>query len=232
MCGKIILYHGSQFIIDKPLYGGGKQYNDYGQGFYLTREAELAKEWACTDESNGYVNRYELDLSDLTIINLSDDGYNILNWIAILLNNRVFRITNEIAFAGKEFLLKRFLPDVESCDIIIGNRADDSYFAFAGAFLNNGISLSKLEEAMKLGKLGEQTVLKSKAAFKKIKYLDHEISAKEVYFPKKCVRDKEARTEFFQIKSDLRLIENEIFLIDIIRERWENSDERLCRNLS
>ena len=34
----MILYHGSNHIIDKPLYGAGKKYNDYGIGFYLYRE--------------------------------------------------------------------------------------------------------------------------------------------------------------------------------------------------
>lgn len=41
------LYHGSQFIIQKPEYGKGARHNDYGKGFYCTEQIELAKEWAC-----------------------------------------------------------------------------------------------------------------------------------------------------------------------------------------
>ena len=62
-------------------------------------------------------------------------------------------------------MLDTFLPEYEDKDIIIGYRADDSYFAFANAFLNNTLSLAQLEKAMYLGKLGEQIVLKSKKAF-------------------------------------------------------------------
>ena len=42
--------------------------------------------------------------------------------------------------------------------MIIGYRADDSYFSFANAFLNNTLSLEQLKEAMYLGKLGEQVI--------------------------------------------------------------------------
>lgn len=28
------IYHGSENIIKKPVYGAGKLYNDYGRGFY------------------------------------------------------------------------------------------------------------------------------------------------------------------------------------------------------
>ena len=41
----MILYHGSKDIIEKPIYGQGKKYNDYGLGFYCTDNIELAKEW-------------------------------------------------------------------------------------------------------------------------------------------------------------------------------------------
>ena len=30
------IYHGSDKIIEKPLFGHGKTYNDYGLGFYCT----------------------------------------------------------------------------------------------------------------------------------------------------------------------------------------------------
>ena len=36
MNNTIILYHGSNKIIKKPVYGAGKRYNDYGSGFYCT----------------------------------------------------------------------------------------------------------------------------------------------------------------------------------------------------
>lgn len=64
----------------------------------------------------------------------------------------------------------------ENYDVIIGYRADDSYFSFASAFLNNTISLAQLERAMFLGKLGEQVVLKSERAFSQL-HFEESISA-------------------------------------------------------
>lgn len=46
----MILYHGSKDIIEKPIYGQGKKYNDYGLGFYCTDNIELAKEWGTSFE--------------------------------------------------------------------------------------------------------------------------------------------------------------------------------------
>ena len=68
--------------------------------------------------------------------------------------------------------------------MIIGYRADDSYFDYAEAFLNNSISVSQLANAMRLGKLGEQIVIKSEHAFKCLEYVGYEIALKDVYYEK------------------------------------------------
>ena len=43
---KKILYHGSEFLIEKPEFGKGARHNDYGRGFYCAENIELAREWA------------------------------------------------------------------------------------------------------------------------------------------------------------------------------------------
>ena len=68
---KLVIYHGSTNIIEKPIFGMGKEYNDYGQGFYCTENLELAKEWACGEEIDGYANKYEIETNGLKILNLS-----------------------------------------------------------------------------------------------------------------------------------------------------------------
>jgi hypothetical protein len=226
----ITLYHGSKSIIKKPMYGEGNPKNDYGIGFYCTPEIELAKEWACTEENSGYANQYELDISGLSIMRLSGADYNILNWIAILLNYRDFRISNDIAAEGRTYLLDRFLPDMQNFDVIIGYRANDSYFAFARAFMNNTLSLAQLEKAMYLGKLGEQTMLKSKIAFERIRFVRSEPADREIYYPQKNARDKEARAAYRKERESQRVADS-IYLMDILRERWENDDTRIRRNL-
>ena len=109
MGGKLTIYHGSQKLIQQPVYGAGNVRNDYGLGFYCTENLDLAKEWACTEENSGYANCYQLDLCGLTILNLSDYRYHILNWLSLLLQNRVFKISNDLAAEGKEYILDTFL---------------------------------------------------------------------------------------------------------------------------
>ena len=108
---KKIIYHGSINIIKEPIYGYGKKYNDYGLGFYCTENIELAKEWAVNKYKDGYVNIYELDISDLKILNLNDKRYNVLRWLTILLKNREFDLRSSLSKKAKEYLIKNYSVD-------------------------------------------------------------------------------------------------------------------------
>lgn len=222
----IILYHGSTKVIERPMLGFGNPKNDYGLGFYCTENLELAKEWASTEQNNGFANRYELDLDELTIFHLNEKPYHILNWLSILLKNRTFVLSQGLPFEARRYLLDNFLPEYESYDIIIGYRADDSYFSFANAFLNNTISLEQLRKAMMLGKLGEQVVLKSKKAFEQIVFKESISADSNFYFPKRMARDRQAREDFLKEKS-LASAANAVYMIDILRQNWTNDDPRL-----
>ena len=122
-------------------------------------------------------------------------------------------------------MLNNFLPDISNYDIITGYRADDSYFSFARAFVNNQISIEQLSEAMKLGKLGEQIVLKSEKAFDAIKFQKYEIADSTEYYIKRKKRNEEANKQF-RLQQEVDDI-NGLFMRDIIRERIDNNDSRL-----
>lgn len=222
---KRIIYHGSQNIIEVPEFGKGNPFNDYGLGFYCTENQELAKEWASSDDRDGYANAYEIEFDGLSVLDLSE-GHHILNWLAVLLENRTFDLTAGFAAAAKEYVMQTFMPDYKASDIMIGYRADDSYFSFAKDFLNNTISLEAFSHAMKLGKLGEQVVMKSVAAFESLRFLGAESVRNEMYYPKKVMRDSSAREEYRGIRAASDPIEG-TYMIDIIRDRWQNDDERL-----
>lgn len=220
------LYHGSENIIEKPVYGKGARYNDYGKGFYCTENIELAKEWACAKQKNGYANIYDLDLSDLNVLNLNSGSYNILNWLAILADNRTYWQNGSIAEPAKNYIKENFLPDISAYDVIIGYRADDSYFSFAQDFVSGVISLQKLAQAMRLGKLGEQIVLKSQKAFAQIQFAGYENADAEEYYIKKNEREREARRQYRRNKKEQADV-NELFILDIMREEIKNGDARL-----
>ena len=211
---KEILYHGSPVIVDNPEYGKGNIYNDYGRGFYCTNHIELAKEWAVGKNVDGYLNKYEIDLEGLKILDLLDEIHHILHWLALLLKYRRFETKQPVAATGKEYILDHYLIDTSEFDLIVGYRADDSYFQFAKDFLNNTISLKQLENAMKLGDLKEQYVLISPKAFERIKYTSSEIVMKDGYYDKRFQRDQNARAKYMESLKEIDA--NGIFMRDII----------------
>ena len=221
-----ILYHGSDHIIEQPAYGQGALNNDYGRGFYCTRNVGLAKEWACGRGNSGYANKYVLDMDGLSVINLNSGSYNILNWLAVLTKHRTYWQNGSISAEAKDYLQKEFYVDISVYDIVIGYRADDSYFTFAQDFVSNTIPLGKLKKAMYLGELGEQVVLKSKKVFEKIRYLGYEEAEREIYYAKKNERDLRARKAYRSDRSAEADVDD-IYMIDIMREGMKNGDTRL-----
>ncbi len=225
----LTIYHGSERIIETPVFGEGRKNNDFGLGFYCTESNDLAKEWAVSSLKDGFSNRYTLDTECLNILNLNSSKYTILNWIAVLVEHRLFTIKNPVAARAKRYLIDNFGINVNAYDLITGYRADDSYFDYAEAFLNNGITVEQLSYAMQLGKLGEQIVLKSKYAFSKIKYEGFEMAEKDTYYVLRKARDDEANQMY------LNILEEEtdgLYIQDIMRGGITNDDSRIPRNTS
>ncbi len=217
---KKILYHGSDKIIENPVFNGGAKNNDYGRGFYCTENLELAKEWACAKNADGYANIYELDMMNLNVLHLNEDKYNILHWLALLAKYRTYWERGSISETAKRYIENNYLIDISKYDCIVGYRADDSYFSFAQDFVSGAISIQQLSEAMHLGKLGEQVVIKSERAFRNIVYKGYDIALKEEFFSKKNMRDKLARKEYRKFRS-MTPSSDDVFIIDIMRNGGE-----------
>lgn len=230
--GTIELLHGSDHIIENPDLHLGKINNDYGRGFYCTREMSMALEWACKQNTDGFVNKYSLEQDSLKVLNLLDGNYNILHWMALLLKNRTFRLSNEIAIDARDYIVENFSIDLSDYDIIVGYRADDSYFSFAESFVQNGLPLRTLNQALRLGKLGEQTVLISEKAFGNLKFEGVELADKTTYYPKFICRDSGAREAYRNEIRKSRSYKDDIFVLDILREEMKNDDSRIQRILS
>ncbi len=221
---ELIIYHGSQQIVETPRFGEGKKYNDYGQGFYCTENIELAKEWACPVKNDGYANKYIMHLEGLNAMHLTKGKFNILNWLAILLENRKFDITSSVGYNAREYILSHYMPDTTNVDVMIGYRADDSYFSFAEDFVNNTISLRDLNIAMQLGTLGEQVVLLSERAFGQIEFVEYETADYREYYYKRAKRDQDARAAYAGRKRNLKQLKEDVFILDIMREDMKYDD--------
>ena len=222
-----IIYHGSHNIIETPTFGVGSPNNDYGLGFYCTEYVDLAKEWACDQLSGGYANKYSIDMTGLKILDLNAKEYSIIHWVSVLLKNRKVTLNTDIEREGMYYILDNFPVDTESADVIIGYRANDSYFSYARDFLSNAITVKRLTQVMRLGNLGNQIVVKSKLAFSRLNFLGDETAPQEIHYPLRKKRDELARNAYLSDRKGSILSSDSFLLVDIIRGGIRPNDPRL-----
>lgn len=228
---RCILYHGSEFVIEHPVFGGGKAHNDYGLGFYCTESCEMAKEWAVSEEHDGFANRYELDLKGLKVLDLTKTPYNTLHWLSVLVSHRVFDMDGDVIASAAAYLREHFPVDCESADVMVGYRADDNYFSFARGFLNGTLSYGQLCRAIRLGGLGLQVVLKSREAFARIRPAGCERALRAEFLAARRRREDAARQEFAQLLR-MGFRPAELYMVNIMQQEIEGDDARLQTVLS
>ena len=165
--GKIILFHGTPNETVVPTYGYGDEKHDYGKGFYLTENEELAKEWAVCrpNDNNGWVHKFELDITELKILDFQEK--NVLSWLAELMKHRDAADSKRYRMLAKQFI-EKYGIDTTEYDIIKGWRANASYFYIAKEFVRDNIDVDILEELLSLGGLGIQYCIKSELAYSKL----------------------------------------------------------------
>ena len=198
----LTIYHGNKDASLIPAFGLGSSGNDYGRGFYTTPSIELAKEWAWgtyTAGDKGYVHTFELNIKSLSILNLTE--LDSIHWLAELVYNRQLNVQDkEVVEDNIKILLNKYKLDTSKYDVIIGYRANDSYFAYAEAFVSGTIYKATLEKALRTGELGIQVFIKSEKAFRSLKKTAvEEVPEKyRSYFVK---RDKNARETYRSLRS-------------------------------
>ena len=172
--GKIILFHGTPDKVVVPAYGGGNEKHDYGKGFYLTENIELAKEWAVCkpNDINGWVHKYELETDGLKILDFQEK--NVLSWLAELMKHRDAADSKRYRMLSKRFI-EKYGIDTSAYDVIKGWRANASYFYIAKEFVRDNIDVDILEELLSLGGLGIQYCIKSETAFSKLYEVKEEL---------------------------------------------------------
>lgn len=204
LSGQIMtIYHGNKTENLTPTYGLGSKDNDYGRGFYTTPDIELAREWAWgiySAGNKGYVHTFELNTEHLNILNLTE--LDSIHWIAELVYNRNLNLQDkEVVQDNVKILLDKYKLDTNNYDIIIGYRANDSYFTYAEAFVSGTIYKDTLEKALRTGELGLQVFIKSRKAFQSLqKTATEEVPEKyRGYFLR---RDKNARDAYRAFRSN------------------------------
>lgn len=171
---KIILFHGTPEKVVVPTYGYGDEKHDYGKGFYLTENIELAKEWAVCrpNDNNGWVHKFEFDITDLKILDFQEK--NVLSWLAELMKHRDAADSKRYRMLAKQFI-EKYGIDTSGYDVIKGWRANASYFYIAKEFVKDNIDMDILEELLSLGDLGIQYCIKSEFAYSKLYEVKEEV---------------------------------------------------------
>ncbi len=142
---KMILYHGSDMVIKKPLSQKGRADVDFGKGFYMTEDKKMAQKWAC-NKNISIVNVYEADLSLLNVKQLLADE----EWLDYV----VFYRTHE----GK-------LPfDDTLYDVICGPTADDKLFVTLDMYSDGFLSKQQAIHIINCMNYSCQVVFKNDAA--------------------------------------------------------------------
>ena len=219
----MIIYHGSKQIIEQPLYKGSNSANDYGAAFYLTLDLKAAKSWACRNDTLGIVNKYfvhDETFKSLKVLDLTNkDKYSVLNWLAILMHFRTldtsFKNNNKVILDW----LEKYYINVDEYDVIIGFRADDSYFRFPIRFISNDLAFEDLEDVFKSGQLGIQYAFISKRAIKALKY-DGVINCDVSFLGHYYSLVKEASEEFDILINKPR-DPNKTYILDLMRKDHE-----------
>ena len=196
----LILYHGTSEKQFTPTFGLGNDRHDYGRGFYLTTDFELAKEWAVCKptEINGWVHKYELETDDLKILDFQEK--NVLCWLAELMKNREADDSRRYRVLSAKFI-EKYGIDSSDYDVIKGWRANASYFYIAKEFVRDNIDMDILEELLSLGGLGIQYCIKTVLAYSKLHELHEDLYSVDYQeFNKKYnTRDVSARTKMREL---------------------------------
>ena len=221
----MIIYHGSKMVVEKPIAKGSNPFNDYGPAFYLTLNLDAAKAWACKNDSIGVVNKYRVEnreFASLKVLDLTDkDRYGVLNWVAILMHFRSL----DTGFVRKNALVLDYLAsyyiDVEKYDVIIGYRADDSYFRFPIRFISNDLAFDDLEDVYLSGDLGKQYAFLSEKAIDLLKF-DSFIEC-ETSFLGKYYSLVSSATKKFDALLNLPRDPRKTYVLDLMRKENEEN---------
>ena len=213
------LFHGSKRVLENPTPNGSAVANDYGPSFYLTLDVEAAKSWACRNESVGIVNEYYVDkrkYDRLKVLDLTKkDRYSVLNWIAILIHFRKL----DSSFVRNNALilewLSKYYIDVSEYDVVIGYRADDSYFRFPIRFLTGALAFDDLERIYLSGDLGIQYAFMSEKAINLLEF-QSSFECDQSYLGHYYGIVKEATRQFDELIS-LPLDPNKTYVLDLVR---------------
>lgn len=159
----MILYHGSNVLVEKPILIRANRTLDFGHGFYTTTSKEQAYKWAKIksrreNTDKGIVSIYEVQgaLFKESSLNVRIFRAASKNWLKFVLDNRL-----------KEGYTHQF-------DIVKGCVADDRVYACLNAFENKFMDFETAIKELRTYKLDDQVSFHTEKALKHLKFINYE----------------------------------------------------------
>lgn len=154
----MILYHGSNVTVEKPVLVKQNRFLDFGFGFYTTTNKEQAKDFAVkvTDKrKNGTatLNIYEVDetkaFAECNVLSFDEPDE---AWLDFVAQNR------QGMYSGEKY------------DLIYGSVANDDVYRTITLYMTGILSKEQTLEALKIRKLYNQLVFTSEKSLGYIKF--------------------------------------------------------------
>jgi hypothetical protein len=150
----MLLYHGSNLQIEKPLLLEASHPADFGTGFYTTTNYEQAVDFAkrVVNLRNGLaiVNIYEFNEKEIEENLILRFGSPNTDWLHFIVNNRILK------------------PVETNCDIIVGPVANDDVYETIIAFENGIYDEQETLKRLQVRRLYNQYVFKNQKAMSKL----------------------------------------------------------------
>jgi len=150
----MLLYHGSNLSIEKPLLLKASHPTDFGAGFYTTtnykQAVDFAKRVVNLRKGIAIVNIYELNEKEIeNNLILRFESPNV-EWLHFVVNNRMLK------------------PIETDYDIVVGPVANDDVYETIIAFENGVYDEQETLKRLQVKKLYNQFVFKNQAAMDKL----------------------------------------------------------------
>ena len=158
----MIVYHGSDTIVDAPRILEANRPLDFGGGFYVTSNEEQARKWAIkvayrNANGNECINVYEFDMEsaekEVRVIRFAKADE---TWLDFICANRQGQETGEY-------------------DIVIGPVADDMVYRVVVEYENGDIDKEEALKKLKTEKLCDQILFHTEKALNYLQYVRTEV---------------------------------------------------------
>ncbi len=169
---QIEVFHTGNLIIEHPDVHYGRTNADFGQGFYVTPDAEFASRWAkWKKDETTIVNHYTLDLEGL----------------------KIQRFTRSSDWFHYIFQTRRSYEDDLDADVVVGPIANDTIFDTLGIFTSGFLSDELALELLQVGPEYIQIALKTKKAAEHLTWSEStELTEQEIRSNQEILEREEA----------------------------------------